>query len=83
MPTKVDFYSSTDGVNFNLVESVSHQVSPKDYESQTVLLKTKTLQTKAKFVKIIAHNFGKLPDWHQAYPYEGEAFIFVDEVGVR
>ena len=83
MPTKVDFYASTDGVNFILAESVSHQVSPKDYESQTLLLKSKPLSFKANFIKIIAHNFGKLPEWHQAYPYAGEAFIFVDEVGVR
>lgn len=25
----------------------------------------------------------KLPEWNQAYPYDGEAFIFVDEIGVR
>jgi predicted alpha-1,2-mannosidase len=83
MPTKVEFYSSLDGVNFNLIESVLHQVLPKDYESQTLLIKTKPIQTKAKFIKIIAHNFGKLPDWHQGFPFNGEAFIFVDEVGVK
>ena len=34
-------------------------------------------------VKIKAVNYGKLPAWHQGYPFGGEAFIFVDELEVR
>jgi hypothetical protein len=34
----------------------------------------------ARYVKVRAKNFGKLPDWHMGA--EGEAFIFVDEITV-
>ena len=35
----------------------------------------------ARFVKVKATNFGKLPDWHQGNG--GDAFIFIDEIEVR
>jgi len=39
------------------------------------------LPTQAKYIKIRAINYGKLPKWHLS---AGEdAFIFVDEVGVE
>jgi hypothetical protein len=34
-------------------------------------------------VKVKATNFGKLPEWHQGFPFDGEAFIFVDEITVE
>ena len=36
---------------------------------------------KARYLKIVAKNFGKLPEWHQGKG--GEAFIFVDELELR
>jgi hypothetical protein len=34
-------------------------------------------------VKVIAKNFGKLPEGHQGYPSNGDAFIFVDEITIK
>ena len=34
----------------------------------------------ARYIKVKAKNFGKLPPRHPGYEYNGEAFIFVDEI---
>ena len=44
---------------------------------------TASVQTKAKYLKVVAKNFGKLPEWHQGHPYDGDAFIFIDEITVN
>jgi hypothetical protein len=35
----------------------------------------------ARYIKIKATNFGKLPEWHQGFG--GDAYIFVDEIEVK
>jgi hypothetical protein len=35
----------------------------------------------ARDVKVKATNFGKLPEWHLGKG--GDAYIFIDEIGVR
>ncbi|MVO11024.1 alpha-mannosidase [Flavobacterium sp. TP390] len=82
MPTEVEFYTSNDGKNFIKAATIQNSVDPKEYE---VVLKefTALVQTKAKYLKVVAKNFGKLPEWHQGHPYDGDAFIFIDEITVN
>lgn len=82
MPTQVEFYTSNDGKNFSLLYTVQNTIDPKDYESQTKVFEV-IKKVKAKYIKVKAYSFGKLPEWHQGFPFDGEAFIFVDEIGVR
>jgi predicted alpha-1,2-mannosidase len=81
-PTLVDFYGSIDGEIFEKIGSIKNSVPAKDYETQTkafgISINT-PLYLKA--VKVVVHNFGTLPDWHQGKG--GEAFIFVDEITVK
>lgn len=83
MPTKVEFYTSDDNKNFKLIGTIENTVNPKDYESQIKDFSVKINKTTTKYIKVKAYNFGKLPEWHQGFPYDGEAFIFVDEIGVK
>ena len=86
MPTYLEFFISTDNVNFTSVGSLDiakySEIDPKDENSFTrefgVLLDKKKT---ARYVKVIAKNFGKLPDWHQGFG--GDAFIFIDEITVK
>lgn len=80
MPTKVEYYVSTDNVNFNLVGTVENDIDPKETDNK---IKNFSLVKKinAKFVKVKAYNFGKLPEWHQGVG--GDAFIFVDEITIK
>ncbi|MDD3003677.1 GH92 family glycosyl hydrolase [Flavobacterium sp.] len=82
MPAQVEYYISSDNVNFNLVGTVAHSIDPKETEN---LIKDFNLnlknESKAKYIKVIAKNFGKLPEWHQGFG--GESFIFIDEITIN
>ena len=82
MPTRVEYYVSSDNVNFTLVGTVQNTIDPK--EDQTII-KAYTFQSpvaiKAKYVKVKAYNYGKLPDWHQGVG--GDAFIFIDDITIK
>ena len=82
MPTKVDYYISEDNVNFTYFGSVNNTLDPK-VEENTILNFTsnETKGKKARYVKVIAKNFGKLPEWHQGAG--GDAFIFIDEITIK
>lgn len=83
MPTQVEFYVSNDNKNFIKVATVENKVDAKDYEVQLQKLTAK-VSTKARYVKLIARNFGALPEWHQGYGYkDGNAFIFIDEIEIK
>jgi predicted alpha-1,2-mannosidase len=82
MPTKVEYYISDDNVNFNFFGSVKNTLDPK-IEENTILNFTfnENKEKKARYVKIIAKNFGKLPQLHQGFG--GDAFIFIDEITIK
>lgn len=83
LPTKVEFFASTDGKNFKKITEVISSIKAEDYTIQTKDFTAAVTKVKARYIKVIAHNFGKLPEWHQGYPFSGDAYIFTDEVWVK
>lgn len=82
MPTKVDYYISEDNVNFTFFGTVANTLDPKLEENTILNFTSNEIKgKKARYVKVIAKNFGKLPDWHQGFG--GDAFIFVDEIEIK
>jgi hypothetical protein len=82
LPTKVEYYLSRDGVNYELVATAGHKIEDKDYNVQLAKLTAKLKSPKkATHLKVKAYNYGTLPSWHQGAGFE--AFIFVDEVVVE
>ena len=82
MPTKVDYYSSLDNVNFTLIGTIENNLDPKFDENKIQNFEYKSpIEIKAKYIKVKAYNFGKLPEWHQGFG--GDAFIFVDEITIK
>jgi len=82
MPTKVDYYISEDNINFTYYDSVANTLDPKVEENTIVnFTSNETKGKKARYVKVVAKNFGKLPEWHQGFG--GDAFIFVDEITIK
>lgn len=82
MPTKVEYYISDDNVNFTYFGSVNNTLDPKIEENIILnFIANETKNKKARYVKVIAKNFGKLPEWHQGFG--GDAFIFVDEINIK
>ena len=82
MPTKVDYYTSNDNVNFTFVGSVQNDVDPKETDNKIKNFDFKAKNAiKARYIKVKATNYGILPEWHQGY--EGNAYIFIDEIEVK
>ncbi|MFT3920690.1 GH92 family glycosyl hydrolase [Cloacibacterium sp.] len=82
-PTLVTIYTSIDNKNFLKAGEIIPRVKPDDMNAQTFNINLSFVTQKAKFVKIIAKNFGKLPDWHQGSAYNGEAYIFISEINIQ
>lgn len=82
MPTKVDYYVSDDNVNFTKVGTIENTLDPKEKENiiRDFNLKLEN-PIKAKYIKVKAYNYGKLPEWHQGFG--GDAFIFIDEITIK
>jgi hypothetical protein len=81
MPSEVEFLVSEDGIDFRRAgEVVRNKVEARDY---TVRIRdfsweAATAPYQARFIKVKARNFGKLPEWHLGAGFD--AFIFVDEM---
>ena len=84
MPTQVEYYVSNDNVNFTLVGTVKNTLDPKvDENTVKDFTFTTEKEIKAKYIKVKAYNYGKLPEWHLGFPYDGDAYIFVDEITIK
>ena len=82
MPTKVEYYASIDNVNFTLIGTVTNSFSPREYENKIQDFQLNLdKEITAKYIKVKAYNFGKLPEWHQGVG--GDAFIFIDEITIK
>ena len=81
MPTKVEFYTSSDNKNFTLATITYNTIKPEGNVSQVKnFSSTLSKNISSRFVKVKATNFGKLPEWHQGAG--GDAFIFIDEISI-
>jgi predicted alpha-1,2-mannosidase len=81
-PRRVDFQASLDGKNFTAGPNVVNNIPIENQDSQTqVLSVTPFMPTKARYVKVILQQYGKLPAWHPGQG--GDSFIFIDEVELK
>ena len=84
MPRYVDFLVSDNGEKFVKVAHISHEVADDDTDIQIMDFKVAPSSSKtitARYVKVVAKNYGTIPEWHPGAG--GEAFIFVDEFWVK
>jgi hypothetical protein len=81
MPTKVDYSVSEDGEHFTEVKSIENEIDPKKDDAVIKEFTADFPELKARYVKVKAHNFGTLPEWHQGAG--GQAYIFVDEIEIK
>ncbi len=80
LPKYVQYYSSSDGKVFTDIGRAEHQVSDKDYKASHQVLGINTKMT-TRYIKIVAKNYGTVPDWHPGKG--GKSHIFIDEVIVK
>ena len=80
MPKKVEYYASNNGKDFILLKTVDNTLDAKDETIQVKGFPAEVLPTQARYLKVKAYHFGKLPEWHQGAG--GEADIFLDASSV-
>ncbi|NDB80826.1 hypothetical protein EB155_13280, partial [archaeon] len=85
LPRDVKFEYSKDGVNFD--SYAVFDFKRFDYENSEVvpiiLSKSGKRKPKARYIKVNASKYGKLPVGHPGYDFDGDAFIFIDEIMVN
>jgi predicted alpha-1,2-mannosidase len=91
MPRSVEVWSSADGVKYS--EWPQALVFKDDWQNNETLIDQLSFQhtdgnagvkpIKARYIKINASKYGKLPEGHLGYPYNGSGYIFIDEIEVR
>ncbi|MGN6181795.1 MAG: GH92 family glycosyl hydrolase [Mucilaginibacter sp.] len=78
-PRYVQYWASDDGKNYKLVTTVDTKVDVKDLTPQTQEFKA-DLHTNARYIKIIAKQYGPLPEWHDNHG--SPSYIFADEISI-
>lgn len=82
LPKEVEYFISNDGINFKSVGTLNHNLAWNTEETFTKNFAYKLpKKVKARYIKVVAKNFGVLPQGHQGAG--GDAFIFVDEIEVK
>lgn len=79
-PPTTTFYISNDNVNFKPVATIKAPAKPNDYTLQTKNI-VGTINKNGRYLKIIAKNYGILPDWHEGKG--GLAHLFFDEITIK
>ncbi|MFC2107314.1 sialate O-acetylesterase [Bacteroidota bacterium] len=80
-PKQIEVYISDDDSNFTKVATVVNVIKAEENGEliHEFILPFKEAET--KFIKVIAKNFGPLPEWHQSAG--NDSWIFVDEIIVE
>ena len=82
MPQYAEFYLSEDGKNFRKVGRVDSVVPDTDTKGQCRDYLVELPEgTSARYVKVFAKSYGKLPEWHLGAG--GDSHIFIDEIVIR
>ncbi len=81
MPSSVEYFVSDDGKEFRCADLVKNTLDEKDEGIIIRDFTAKIGRTKARYIRIHAHNRGVCPAWH---PGAGDkTWIFVDEIGIK
>ena len=79
-PKTVEFWTSDDGTNYKLASTLNTKVDIKDLTVQTQDFSA-LMNTKARYIKVVAKQYGPLPDWHES---KGQpSYIFADEITIE
>ena len=82
LPKKVEFFISDDGENWKQLTTQTHNIPDEDFKPQVHEFSYRIpIAMKARYIRAVATNYGKLPAWHNGAG--GDAWIFSDELIVR
>lgn len=84
LPTQIEWEYSLDGISYKPFNAFEYDSNLRRESVGVYPLivghKRKVKGVKARYIRVKAKNFGKLPKEHPGYDFNGDAFIFIDEV---
>ena len=81
-PKIVEFYVSKDGKEFQFIDKKAHVFPDNEDRSITHVFESKlTKSTLGRYVKVVAKNYGKCPNWHLGAG--GDTWLFFDEIRIN
>ncbi|MDB5203597.1 MAG: alpha-mannosidase [Ferruginibacter sp.] len=81
MPKQVKVFTSLNGKDFTEVYSGENFLPAEDLHIQVKKVEARFAATAARYVKVVAIQFGKMPAWHEGAG--GDTHIFVDEIEIK
>jgi predicted alpha-1,2-mannosidase len=81
MPKEVLVETSVDGLNFKLMGNTTNTIADTAKHNILSNMEVNFAPTKARYIRVKAINYGKLPNWHPGAG--GDAFIFIDEIEIK
>ena len=82
LPKKVEFFISDDGENWKQLTTQTHNIPDEEFKPLVHEFSYRIpIAMKARYIRAVATNYGKLPGWHNGAG--GDAWIFADELIVR
>ncbi|WP_109302390.1 FN3 associated domain-containing protein [Aquimarina sp. AU474] len=82
-PKRIEMYTRNENTSFRKIGTINYDATNEE-ESKEIRRKRFKLEfpkTNAKYIKIVVHNIGKLPKWHQGAGEKG--WLFVDEILIQ
>ena len=81
IPKEFIIETSTDGKNFSELYKGKEFIPIESLDAQILEIEPSFVPVKARYVRIKAIQFGKLPEWHEGVG--GDTHIFVDEIQIQ
>ncbi len=81
VPKQMVVQVSTDGVSYKTVSDTNNFLPIEDQNPQVKNVTVTFAPINAKYVRIQAMQYGKLPSWHESPG--GDTHLFVDEIGIK
>lgn len=81
LPPKVEFFASKDGINFSKITDFTAKYNENETTVKIYNCKYNPKNLDARYIKVLAKNYGKLPKWHIS---AGEnSWLFIDEIEIE
>jgi putative alpha-1,2-mannosidase len=81
MPDRIEFEASSDGAKFTRIAEIKPGFPQQEMNGVTKEFRQSIPATKARFIRVKAYNFGKIPAWHPGAG--GDPWIFIDEIFIN
>jgi len=82
-PTEVECYVSDSSTFYKNLPAQKIASETRSEESELKTIQFSMKGNSARYIKVVAKNLGDLPVWHLGAPFNGKAWIFVDEIEIK